>query len=120
LGFTQRSYGHEKTDPLNHCSGKRIPAKRALRAPARLAQDSCVEDSRGWSGVTLALNVASPEEVRGVTEEARAAGGEVRREPGETFWGGYDSIFIDPEGHPWEAAYNPRWRLTADGGVHLA
>jgi uncharacterized glyoxalase superfamily protein PhnB len=92
----------------------------ALWDRANLARDSCVEDTRGWGGVTLALNVGSPEEVRRVTEEARAAGAEVRREPGETFWGGYDSIFIDPEGHPWEVAHNPRWQLTADGGVRLA
>jgi hypothetical protein len=92
----------------------------ALWDRTRLAQDSCVEDGPGWGGVTLALNVASPEEVRRVTEEARAAGAEVRREPAETFWGGYDSIFIDPEGHPWEVAHNPRWLLTADGGVQLA
>ena len=38
---------------------------------------------------------------------------------GETFWGGYSSIFIDPEGHPWEVAHNPHWTLTADGGVKL-
>jgi uncharacterized protein len=92
----------------------------ALWDRARLAEDSCVEDRPGWGGVTLALNVASPEEVRRATEEARAAGAQIAREPGETFWGGYGSIFIDPEGHPWEVAHNPRWQLTADGGVRLA
>jgi hypothetical protein len=86
---------------------------------ARLAEDSRVQDSPGWGGVTLALVVASPEEVRRVTEEARAAGATIGREPGETFWGGYASIFVDPEGHPWEVAHNPHWRLDADGAVHL-
>ena len=38
---------------------------------------------------------------------------------GDTFWGGYDSIIIDPDGHPWEIAYNPFWKLTADGGLRL-
>jgi catechol 2,3-dioxygenase-like lactoylglutathione lyase family enzyme len=84
-----------------------------------LAKDSCVESTPGWGGVTLALNVGSPEEVRSVTEEARAAGAKIGREPGETFWGGYSSVFIDPEGHPWEIAHNPHWQLTADGGVRL-
>jgi uncharacterized glyoxalase superfamily protein PhnB len=78
-----------------------------------------VEDGLGWGGVTLALNVASPAEVDAVTEEARAAGATIGREPAETFWGGYSSVFIDPEGHPWEVAYNPRWRLSADGAVRL-
>lgn len=87
---------------------------------ARLAEDSCVEDGAGWGGVTLALNVGSRREVDAVTEQARAAGGVIGREPDETFWGGYSSIFIDPEGHPWEAAHNPFWTLTPDGGVRLS
>jgi predicted lactoylglutathione lyase len=86
----------------------------------KLASDSRVGDGGGWGGVTLALNLGSPAEVDEVTEEARAAGATIGREPEETFWGGYSSIFIDPEGHPWEIAHNPRWPLTPDGGVRLA
>jgi predicted lactoylglutathione lyase len=86
---------------------------------ARLAEDSEVEDRGGWGGVTLAMNVGSPEEVDVVTEEARAAGARIGREPAATFWGGYSSVFIDPEGHPWEVAHNPHWELTEDGGVRL-
>ena len=92
----------------------------ALWDRARLAEDSCVEDSGGWGGVTLALNLGSPAEVDEVTERARTAGATIAREPGETFWGGYNSIVIDPEGHPWEIAHNPHWTLTEDGGVRLA
>jgi uncharacterized protein len=86
---------------------------------ARLAQDSRVEDTNGWGGVTLALNVGSPEEVDAVTDEARAAGATIGREPHETFWGGYGSIFVDPDGHPWEVAHNPHWTLTPEGAVRL-
>ena len=91
----------------------------ALWDRARLAEDSCVEDAPGWGGITLALNVGSAEEVDAVTSEARAAGAEVGREPAETFWGGYSSVIIDPEGHPWEIAHNPRWTITPAGGVRL-
>jgi catechol 2,3-dioxygenase-like lactoylglutathione lyase family enzyme len=91
----------------------------ALWDRARLAQDSCVSDAPGWGGVTLALNVGSPAEVDSVTEEARAAGARIGREPAETFWGGYSSVFIDPDGHPWEIAHNPHWSLSDDGGVRL-
>ena len=91
----------------------------ALWDRERLAEDSCVDDASGWGGVTLALNLASPEEVDRVTEEARAAGARIGREPAETFWGGYSAVFIDPEGHPWEIAHNPRWTVTEDGGVRL-
>jgi uncharacterized protein len=92
----------------------------ALWDRARLAEDSCVEDGGGWGGVTLAINVASPGEVDAITDEARAAGAQIGREPAETFWGGYSSVFVDPDGHPWEVAHNPRWTVTEEGGVRLA
>jgi predicted lactoylglutathione lyase len=91
----------------------------ALWDRARLAEDSAVEDSDGWGGVTLALNLGSPAEVDAVVEEARAAGATIGREPAETFWGGYSGLFIDPDGHPWEVAHNPHWKITKDGGVRL-
>jgi len=92
----------------------------ALWDRARLAEDSAVEDAPGWGGVTLAVNFGSRAEVDAVTEEARAAGAQIGREPAETFWGGYSAVFIDPDGHPWEVAHNPHWTVTADGGVNLA
>jgi len=91
----------------------------ALWDRARLAEDSCVGDEGGWGGVTMALNLEGPAEVDAVIEQARAAGARIGREPGETFWGGYSAVFIDPDGHPWEIAHNPHWSLTADGGVRL-
>jgi len=91
----------------------------ALWDRASLARDSCVEDSGGWGGVTLAHCVRSPEEVDAITDAARRAGAWVGRGPAETFWGGYSSIVIDPDGHPWEIAYNPGWRVTDDGDVFL-
>ena len=91
----------------------------ALWDRASLAEDSGVEDGGGWGGVTLAHNVRSPDEVDAVTEEARRAGANVVRKPAETFWGGYSAAFVDPEGHPWEVAHNPRWTIRDDGSVEL-
>jgi catechol 2,3-dioxygenase-like lactoylglutathione lyase family enzyme len=91
----------------------------ALWDRARLAEDSCVGDEGGWGGVTMALNLEGPAEVDAVIEQARAAGARIGREPGETLWGGYSAVFVDPDGHPWEIAHNPHWSLTADGGVRL-
>ncbi|MCX2730664.1 VOC family protein [Saccharopolyspora sp. NFXS83] len=91
----------------------------ALWDRARLAEDSAVEDAPGWGGVTVALNLGSREEVDATIDEARRAGATIGREPAETSWGGYSAIFLDPEGHPWEVAYNPYWPLTEDGGLKL-
>ena len=91
----------------------------ALWDRAELAADSGVTDGGGWGGVTFAYNTRSPAEVDAVIEEARAAGATIAREPGETSWGGYSAIFVDPDGHPWEVAHNPRWTINPDGSVSL-
>ena len=84
-----------------------------------LAEDSGVEDGGGWGGITLAHNVRTPAEVDTIVEHARAAGATITREPGETFWGGYTGVFLDPEGHAWEVAHNPHWTVEDDGTVTL-
>ena len=109
--------GGEDGAPVFFQSGDMIVA---LWDRAALAEDSCVEDGSGWGGVTLAHLVRSREEVDALTESARAAGASVAREPADTFWGGYDSIVIDPDGHPWEIAHNPHWTITEDGGVRMS
>jgi uncharacterized protein len=91
----------------------------ALWDRASLAEDSTVEDSGGWGGVTLALNVRSSEEVDEVLAEAAQAGAVIGREGAETFWGGYSGIFVDPDGHPWEVAHNPFWTVTETGETLL-
>jgi catechol 2,3-dioxygenase-like lactoylglutathione lyase family enzyme len=87
---------------------------------ALLAADTGVTDTAGYGGITLAHNVGSPEEVDAVLAEARAAGGTVLREGGAAEWGGYTGVFADPDGHPWEVAHNPHWRLADDGTISLA
>ena len=91
----------------------------ALWSREKLSEDSCVEDGGGWGGVTFAYNVNSDEEVDAVIEEARAAGARIGRPGAETFWGGYSGLFVDPDGHPWEVAHNPRWTVHPDGRTTL-
>ena len=56
---------------------------------------------------TLAHNVASPEEVDAVLDDARGAGAEVG-EAAKREWGGYTGYFADPDGFRWEIAMNPQ------------
>ena len=91
----------------------------ALWGREQLTEDSAVEDRGGYGGVTLAYNARGPEEVDAVIEQARAAGARIGREAGETFWGGYSGVFVDPDGHPWEVAHNPHWTVGEDGSVTL-
>jgi catechol 2,3-dioxygenase-like lactoylglutathione lyase family enzyme len=92
----------------------------ALWSRVSNAEDSGVELGSGYGGVTLAYNVGSPTEVDETIAQARGAGAVISREPGETFWGGYSGVFLDPDGHPWEIAHNPGWTLGADGSVTLS
>ena len=91
----------------------------ALWSREELAVDSGLDDSGGWGGVTLAHNVRSPAEVDTVIAEAEAAGATISRHGAETFWGGYSGVFVDPDGHAWEIAHNPRWTITEDGATRL-
>jgi predicted lactoylglutathione lyase len=86
----------------------------------KLEEDSGVQDSGGWGGVTLAYNVRSPREVDAVLQEAEKAGAAIARWGAETFWGGYSGVFIDPGGHPWEIAHNPYWTVHDDGRTTLS
>ncbi|WP_255194193.1 VOC family protein [Natronobeatus ordinarius] len=71
-----------------------------------LAEDATVPDDRtGFSGVTLAHNVASRDEVDAILEQAVDAGGRLVKPAQEVFWGGYSGYFADPDDHLWEVAY---------------
>ena len=91
-----------------------------LWAREKLAGDMGIpDDGANWSGIALAHNVASQEEVDQIVERARANGGTITREPSETFYGGYAGAFRDLDGHVWEIAHNPGFGLAADGSVIL-
>jgi uncharacterized protein len=91
-----------------------------LWSRSKLAADSGVADRGGWGGVALSHNVRSEAEVDRVIDTARAAGATIPRAPSRTPWGGYTSVFVDPDGHPWEVAYNPGFELRDDGSLVLA
>lgn len=91
----------------------------ALWARRDLAADAQLADGGGFGGMALAYNTRSRGEVDAVLAEAAAAGGTVLKPAQETFWGGYAGYFADPDGHPWEVAWNPDWTVEADGSVKL-
>jgi len=69
--------------------------------------------------VMLAQNLASPAEVDAALAEAVAAGARLLKPGANTAWGGYVGYFADPDGHPWELAWNPGFGLAADGALVL-
>lgn len=80
----------------------------ALYGREALAEDATVSDrGEGFEGFTLAHNVGSEREVDAVVAQAVAAGATLVKPPQKVSWGGYSGYFKDPDGHLWEAAYNP-------------
>lgn len=112
LGFTA-----QRQDDITFCQANGFVL--ALWSREQLAEDSCVRDGGGWGGVTLAYNTRSKDEVDAVYAQALAAGATPGREPDITFWGGYTALFLDPDGHPWEVAFNEGWPITEDGRTQL-
>ena len=51
--------------------------------------------------------------------QATAAGVTVTRPAADTFYGGYAGCFRDVDGHVWEIAYNPSFRLADDGTITI-
>lgn len=115
LGFTASSASQESV-AFFQAGGVAL----ALYGRKSLAEDATVPESTpGFSGITLAHNVASEGEVDSVLQEAVAAGGRLLKPGQRVFWGGYSGYFADPDGHLWEVAHNPGFPLDAEGRMQL-
>ncbi len=86
----------------------------------KLAEDAEVSPERsGFSGVTLAINTESKEALIEIFNNAIENGAKTLVKPRDTFWGGYDAYFADPDGHPWEIAWAPFWEFDEQGSLKV-
>lgn len=82
----------------------------------RLAADSrCPAGPPG--GFALAHNVATEAEVDRLIQRLLAAGGRLLREADVPLHGGRRGYVADPDGHPWEIAWNPGFAMDEAGNV---
>jgi uncharacterized glyoxalase superfamily protein PhnB len=92
----------------------------ALYPADLLAEDAKVgPKAAGFGGITLAINVPRKEDVAPLLEAAVRAGGTLLKPAQDAFWGGHTGYFADPDGYPWEVAWNPGFTLLADGSLRL-
>lgn len=85
-----------------------------------LAEDAHIADTTpGFSGVTLAYNVASEIGVDAVVKFVVSCGATLAKAPEKVFWGGYSGYVADPDGHLWEIAFNPFFPQDEQGHVVL-
>ena len=69
----------------------------------------------GFSGITLAHNAHSKDDVIAIVKRAKLAGAHVVKEPQETFWGGFSGYFADLDGYYWEVAWGPMFEFAENG-----
>ena len=92
----------------------------ALFPRSELARDARIApEGSGFSGISLAYNTRTRDEVDAVLAEAEAAGATLLKPGEEASWGGYSGYFSDPDGFPWEVAWNPSFRMMEDGRIRI-
>lgn len=69
-----------------------------------------------FTGITLAHNVRTKEEVDAILKRAETIGGRIEKPAQNTEWGGYSGYFSDPDGYLWEVAWGA-FEFKSDGSL---
>lgn len=86
--------------------------KLALYPRKSLAHDATIPPTPASpTELSLGYLVNSKEGVDEVMKQAGKAGARIVKPAQKTFWGGYSGYFQDPDGHLWEIAWNPAWKV---------
>jgi len=84
----------------------------ALYPRTALAKDANVPASPpSPSELSIGHIVGSKNEVDAIIHQAEKAGAHVTDPARDRFWGGYSGYFQDLDGHLWEIAWNPAWKV---------
>jgi catechol 2,3-dioxygenase-like lactoylglutathione lyase family enzyme len=93
----------------------------ALYPKKLLAKDGNLKIiGKGFGGITVSHNVKNPEDVDRTLSEVKKIGGKILKQAEDTFWGGRSGYFADPDGYPWEIAWNPHVKMDRDGRIVLS
>jgi uncharacterized protein len=92
----------------------------ALYPREKLAEDAKMSaEGSGFSGITLAYNTKTKEEVDEVLSMVERLGAKVVKRGESVFWGGYSGYFADLDGHLWEVAWNPFFEFDESDNLLL-
>ncbi len=94
----------------------------ALYPLAELARDISPDvptTRNGFSGITLAHNARSKDEVVAIMKRAESAGATIVKPAQDTFWGGFSGYFADLDGYFWEVAWGPMFEFKENGDMTL-
>ncbi len=113
LGFDTSVSGEESNPDIIFFrnEGTRIALFPLEELARDVNKDNPPKIGEGFSGITLAYNAKSNEEVDEILNKAKLAGAIIAKKPQSTDWGGYGGYFIDLDGYYWEVAYGAFWEF---------
>ena len=92
----------------------------ALYPKKLLAEDANIKTiGKGFGGIALAHNVRRRLDVDRVLGTVKDRGARILKPAKDAFWGGRSGYFSDPDGYPWEVAWNPHIKLDSQGRLRL-
>lgn len=80
-----------------------------------LSKDTGLTNKPVPGGITLAMNVESPNEVDEAMELVVSCGATIIAPASKTHWGGYVGYFADLDGHIWEITHAPGILMDENG-----
>ena len=89
-------------------------SKEALAKDANLSNNGS-----GFSGITIAYNTKTEDEVDKVLEKVKELGAEIIKPAKKADWGGYSGYFKDIDGHIFEVAYNPHFEFDENDNLNI-
>lgn len=90
-----------------------------FEALAKDVGDHWADEKRSrFTGISLAHNVRTKEEVDRLLTQAKQAGATIEKPAQNTFWGGYAGYFSDPDGYLWEIAHGA-FPIREDGSLEI-
>jgi predicted lactoylglutathione lyase len=120
LGWKASPFGASATGEASVCFFDLGGLVFSLWGQAALAKDAnAANQVSAFRGIALAYNARERVEVDTVLADAKRAGGRIVKPAHDTFYGGYAGYFADPDGHLWEIAWNPEFKIGADGRITL-
>ena len=105
LGFTLDSEESDNSIAIFRTEGTKFSLYPIEKLAMDINEDNPPTIINGFSGIALAYNTTSKENVDKLFSKVKELGGVVQCEPQEVFWGGYHFYFRDLDGHYWEIAY---------------
>jgi uncharacterized glyoxalase superfamily protein PhnB len=127
IAFYTRVFGIQPNDTHEGVAFFELPGVWLTLYPReQLARDISPEinpamapGQRSFSGITLAHNARSRDEVLAIFEHLKAAGATIVKPPHDTFWGGFSGYFSDLDGYYWEVAWGPMFDFREDGTLRF-